>query len=145
MQVQEDYSYGVIPVFNDQGVWYVFLINQFGRAGGVYWTLPKGHAEGGEASTDAALRELSEETGITLSRLIDTKSYIQEYSFKYEDTIVNKKVIYYLGIAAAKTFVIQEDEVSDAGWFTFDKAKERLTFEHAKEMLQAIEAELVHV
>ena len=88
METKADVSYGVIPVIKEAGEWKVFLINQYGSAGDVYWTFPKGHPESGESPTDAALRELQEETGIELSELLEDHTYTQQYTYVYGDTLL---------------------------------------------------------
>lgn len=142
MQIKEDISYGVIPLIKDGAQWEVFLIHQFGRTGDVYWTFPKGHPEGEESPKEAALRELQEETSIGLSSLDIDDVYEQEYTFPCDGYLVNKKVVYYLGRAGSKTYAIQEDEVKEAGWFTFEAALERLTHERAKDMLRKIQRDI---
>ena len=134
METIDDYSYGVIPLFNDNGVWSVFLINQFGHASDVYWTFPKGHKEQGETDTEAAVRELTEETGIILKQFMGTKLYEQIYSFIDKETVINKTVLYLLGEAATLEFSIQADEVKEARWFSLEEAQARLTFDNAKNM-----------
>lgn len=142
MQQIDDVSYGVIPLIKDGEVWKVFLIHQLGRAGDVYWTFPKGHGEEGESPVESALRELQEETGIVLQKLHASSTYDQKYSFPSNDTMVNKKVHYYLGLAVDKGFKIQEEEVKEAGWLTFVEGKERLTHQRAKDMLEIVEKDL---
>ena len=142
METMKDSSYGVIPVLQEGAQWKVFLIHQYGSAGDVYWTFPKGHKEEGETQEEAALRELLEETGITPDEVVTTKEYVQAYTFKYEDMLIEKQVIYYLGIVKEPTFTIQEDEVKDAGWFSFEEASAKLSFEHARTMLKDVESDL---
>jgi bis(5'-nucleosidyl)-tetraphosphatase len=133
-----DYSYGVIPLIRENGEWKIFLINQYGRTGDVYWTFPKGHAEEGESPLQAAVRELFEESGITVNIEDGSKTYTYKYVFKYENTLIHKTVVYYLGVASSNTFRIQEDEVKEAGWFAPEEALEKLTFEPAKAMLACV-------
>lgn len=142
MQTKEDISYGVIPVIKEGGQWLVFLINQFGCGGDVYWTLPKGHPEVGESQAEAAVRELREETGMELESLDISKEYRQEYSFPYKDYLVKKQVVYYVGIVTSKEYTLQEDEVKEAGWYSFTDAVAQLTHERAKEMLIQVKSEL---
>lgn len=128
-------------MLNDHGIWKVFLINQYGSAGDVYWTFPKGHPEDNESPKEAALREFREETGIATCELIEDKTYAHRYSFMYEDTCINKSVRYYLGMVSSSEFSIQEDEVKEAGWFTLDEAKALLTYEYAKEVIDDLRQE----
>lgn len=139
MQTKDDIGYGVIPLIKtDSGEWNVFLINQYSHAGEIYWTFPKGHPEAGETGEEAGRRELFEETGIALASLDTSKPYTQTYNFPYKDILINKTVVYYVGIASSPTYVTQQDEVQDAGWYSFDAARERLTHTRAKEMLAEV-------
>ncbi len=138
MQTVDDISYGVVPIRKEGLEWKVFLIHQFGLQGDVYWTFPKGHGEQGENREQTSLRELSEETGITDVVLQKDTTYQQSYCFPFEGTIINKKVLYYIGVVSSKEYSIQTEEVQDAGWFTFDEAIEKLSYERLKEMCREI-------
>lgn len=142
METKKDSSYGIIPVRKEGSAWKVFLIHQYGSGGDVYWTFPKGHAEAGETKQQAALRELSEETGMLLQQMMTQKEYIQSYSFMYEDILIEKQVVYYIGVVSDPAYSIQEDEVKEAGWFSFSEAEERLSFEHARTMLKEVGSDL---
>ncbi len=56
----------------------VLLAKRAKKAGHGLWSLPGGHIETGEPARDAALRELTEETGVTarLDRLIECQDII---------------------------------------------------------------------
>lgn len=138
METKRDYSYGVIPLFREEESWKIFLINQYGHGGDVYWTFPKGHAEGEETPLQAALRELREETALRMGQVEETQTYTQEYSFMDGGIRIKKVVIYYCGIAASKVYQVQEEEVKEAGWFTPEEAFQKLTFDPAKEMLRRV-------
>ncbi len=142
MEHKEDISFGVIPLLKDQVQWKVFLIHQHGLANDIYWTFPKGHPEVGETQEEGALRELFEETGLVPKELKTDVVYTQEYTFPYEGTIIHKKVLYYIGIITDANFVIQEEEVKEAGWFTFREASERLSHDRAKAMLLQVQSDI---
>jgi len=144
MQTVDDISYGVVPVRKEGLEWKVFLIHQFGLQGDVYWTFPKGHPEDGEAREQTSLRELSEETGIIDVMLQKDKTYEQSYTFPFENTFINKKVFYYVGIVTSKEFTIQTTEVQEAGWFTFDEAIEKLSYQRLKEMCKEIKEDIMN-
>jgi len=143
MEIKQDYSCGVIPVIKTDQGWNVFLIYQYGSSGDVFWTFPKGHLEAGESPLEAATRELLEETGI-VATLREDIAFEQAYTFLYEGCQIEKKVTYYLGIASSTSFSIQEDEVQEAGWFSFEEAAQKLTHDSAKEILQSVSEALAN-
>lgn len=61
MENKEDKSFGVIPVFKNDGGEYFFCLVKH-RAG--HWGFPKGHPDVDESEEETAKRELLEETGI---------------------------------------------------------------------------------
>ena len=63
--------------------------------GQIVWTFPKGHIEKGESVEDAALREVTEETGWKCRILRVDGSYFEkvQYFFKRKSTLVKKEVI----------------------------------------------------
>ena len=142
MRTKDDISYGVIPLLKDSSGWKVFLIHQYGLKGDIYWTFPKGHPEEGETREQSALRELYEETGLTPKNLLTDVTYEQSYSFPYEGTRIDKKVLYYAGIIEFPEFSIQPEEVKEAGWFTFTDACAKLSHDRAKVMLTQIKSDL---
>jgi len=142
MEIKDDISYGVIPLIREDGIWKVFLINQISRGGDEYWTFPKGHQEIGESPEETALRELTEETNIVLENLDTSVTYEQAYSFSCDDSVINKRALYFLGTASSKNYTVQESEVREAGWYSFEDALERLTYDKAKIMLKSVEKDL---
>jgi 8-oxo-dGTP pyrophosphatase MutT (NUDIX family) len=142
MQHQEDTSFGIIPLVKENEVWKVFLIHQHGLAKDIYWTFPKGHPEKDETQEEAALRELYEETGLVPAFLHTDMVYLQTYSFLFEGIMIDKKVEYYLGIITDTEFTIQEEEVKNAGWFTFDEALVLLSHTCAKTMLLQVKDDI---
>lgn len=87
---------GVVYRQNESGV-EVCLIQPKGT---VRWQLPKGHVEADEEVSMAALRESSEETGLTcdLESFIDSIEYTFYNRFKKEQANkqIHKQVAFYL-------------------------------------------------
>lgn len=107
------------------------------RHGG-HWAFPKGHVEGAETEHETALREVFEETGLTIS-LRDGFRQAVEYSPKPG---VRKQVVYFLGLAQDERLVRQEEEISELGWVTYEEACRRVTFENDKNLLAGAKAYL---
>ncbi len=134
MQTIKDESFGVIPVFKDEGEWKIFLINQKDKRSGTFWSFPKGHKEEGESEEMAALRELEEETGIKLEHL-SHETVGSEYIFTHEGKKVFKTVKYFIGFASGKNFSLQVEEVAGGDWFSLKQATERLTHDNNRELI----------
>lgn len=136
MQTTEDRSYGAVIFKRQENDIEFFLIHQYGSRGDVFWTFPKGHAEEGETPTAAATREVREETGLDIKKIYEAYAYTSTYTYQYEDTRIDKTVVYYLAEVANTEAAFQSDEVKDGGWFNIESAKEKLTFDTAREVLE---------
>ena len=64
------------------------------RFGG-HWSFPTGHVESGETECETALREVKEETGLT----IDLQEGFRQCVEYYPKPNVKKQVVYFLGHA----------------------------------------------
>jgi len=135
MKLKKDTSYGVVPFTQEAGEWKVFLIHQYGSAGDIFWTFPKGHPEADESAEEAAKRELYEETGIKLAEIKTESPLVQAYQFKHGDERIAKTVTYFVGVTDDPNYVLQAEEVKAAGWFSIAEAKSKLTHESAKVIL----------
>lgn len=127
------YSYGIIPLQQREGEWYVFIIN---REKG-FWEFPKGHAEKDEEPLEAAQRELTEETGLKVIRLLDNTPLTIEYSFEYEGKMVEKTVYYYLAEVEGKA-ALQKEEVQDSQWVALSDAERHVTYPNSKQLCREI-------
>lgn len=107
---------------------------------GRHWGLPKGNLEAGETPADAALREVSEETGIGRDTLtVVAELGPSEYVYRRRDTgrLVFKRVHQFLMTApAASELHRQESEIADAAWLTFEAALRRASFADTRRALQ---------
>lgn len=141
--VKHDYSFGVIPFANTEGERLYLLIHQ---AKG-HWAFPKGHKEGDESDLETALRELSEETGLTVNEIIEDSPITEEYWFTEPNgTKVHKQVTYFLGEThdpLDKQLSLHPVEVLGASWFPYTEALNQLTFKESRQLLQQAEAFLI--
>lgn len=102
------------------------------RLGG-HWSFPKGHVEPGETEAQTALREVFEETGLTIS-LAKTFREMVSYSPRPD---VDKDVVYFLGFTEDSNTILQEEEVSEIFWVGLDRAMDYLTYYNDKQLLRS--------
>lgn len=139
MKTRTDLSYGVVTVKkHHSGHWQVLLIEQYDKYGGTFWAFPKGHPETGESPEKAALRELTEEVGLSAVTLEPDCQFEQHYTFKWEGELVQKTVIYFLGYTKDSQLVLQDQEVAGAAWLEIPEAYNRLTHQNAKDILTEV-------
>lgn len=130
--IREERSFGIIPFALQDGIWRVFLIlHQKGN----YWSFPKGKAEENESFQESAIRELKEETGLSLVRFLQKEPLSERYHFQRERQKVNKTVLYYPAIVEGKV-VLQSEEVRRGEWLTLSQALDHLTFSADKSILK---------
>lgn len=101
------------------------------------WGLPKGHLEGGEGPGDAALREVSEETGLEDLTLGGELATIDWY-FRAGDKLVHKFCVFFLMTSESGDPVPEAAEgITECVWLTLDEAASRVTYDNAREVVKA--------
>lgn len=90
------------------------------------WVFPKGTVEPGETNEDAALRELEEEAGVSGVPL----GVVGDVTFSRENDELH--VTYYVVHAYTEG---ESREGRELAWLPYDEARERLSFETARELL----------
>lgn len=108
---------------------------------GNFWGFPKGHVEGDETLEETAHREIKEETALDLS--IDTSFHVYT---EYDLPNGNHKqmTLYTSKVADPESIHLQAAEIKNAGWFNYDQARQRLTYNNLKELLDKTHAHLVN-
>jgi bis(5'-nucleosidyl)-tetraphosphatase len=112
---------------------YLLLLNA-GR-----WDFPKGGVEKGESELMTVMREVKEETGLKSLELVPGFRRVIEYFYRRENKNVHKQVVYLLAKA-------MDDEVKISiehqgfGWFPYDAALKRASYDNSKKTLAAAEA-----
>lgn len=129
MKYQKEYSYGIIPLAYHAGDWEVLLVKPFS---GNHWSFPKGHKLGKESPWKAAERELKEETGLSVRRLISDEVLKESYFFKKEGILISKQVDYFIAEVEGE-IVLQAEEIGDFQWVPLKYAVDKLTYPQAKE------------
>jgi 8-oxo-dGTP pyrophosphatase MutT (NUDIX family) len=113
---------------------------------GRHWGFPKGLLEAGETPEAAALREISEETGIASQDLtIGGALPVSEYVYRRPNrgALVFKRVHHFLVEAPAGTALRPDPaEIAEAAWLAIDAARTRLNYKSSVEVLDAAVAML---
>lgn len=130
--MERRFSAGGVIVKKEKGKPKVLLIkDSYGR-----WTWPKGHIEKGEKPEEAALREISEETGLKKIK-IEKKLGKQEYFFTLKGKKIFKTVyIFLIKAQAREKLAIQTREIEKGRWFLAEDAVKRIEYKGSKEFLK---------
>lgn len=107
---------------------------------GNFWGFPKGHVEGDESLLETAQREIREET--TLTPHIDTSFHVYtEYDLPNGN---HKQMTLYMAEVTDKpTIKRQKEEIKDYEWLPYDAARERLTYDNLKQLLDEADEHLL--
>lgn len=134
--VSFDFSYGIIPVSWEGKRCHVFLLKHIGG----HWGFPKGHPEEGETPLEAASRELFEETGLRVKKVVlDHPTLEENYSFSRGNEIFIKKVRYFVAeVESPDNVVIESDEAIEGKWVDVNEAPMHLTFAEGKKMCRFV-------
>lgn len=105
------------------------------------WLLPKGHLEIGETPEQAALREISEETGYQEIELANENAFLGQLEFSFKDRgAPAKKLVYYYLVKLVSDSLSRTQEKDHEGltnqWFALEEAKEKATFENLRIILE---------
>ncbi|HET7436568.1 MAG TPA: NUDIX hydrolase [Thermoanaerobaculia bacterium] len=136
-KVRNEHSSGGAVISQRDGALHVALIATRHKT---RWGLPKGAVSEGETSEQAALREVLEETGLEarIVKLLDTI----EYFFRAGDTLIRKRVDFYLMEYVGGVLTPQLSEVDDVAWFELSQAIERASFDSERKLLEQALQEL---
>lgn len=134
--IRWEVSAGGVVARQERDQWLVALLKTEHKRGPV-WILPKGHVEpaAGETVSDAAIREVQEEAGIT-SLSIKDQLGVTRYSFQAEEALVKKTVHYFLMTTDQKRLTPQaEENLIDAAWHPIDEAINCLEYDSDKNIM----------
>jgi 8-oxo-dGTP pyrophosphatase MutT (NUDIX family) len=130
-KTRQEHSSGGAVISSRDGRAHVALIATRNRT---RWGLPKGAVSEGETSEAAALREVREETGI-IARIVKPLDTI-EYYFRAGDTLIHKRVDFYLMDYVEGELEPQLSEVDDVEWVELSSAIRRASFESERKLLE---------
>ncbi|MDP9831361.1 MULTISPECIES: NUDIX hydrolase [Trueperella] len=136
LPVVNEMSAGGVIVSVQGGHAFVAVIARRNRGGRLEWCLPKGHLEGEETAEQAAVREVSEETGIFGRVLMHLASI--DYWFSSTDKRVHKVVHHFLLEALSGELTVENDpdhEAEDVEWVRIDKVAARLAYPNERRIV----------
>ncbi len=99
---------------------------------GIYG-FPKGHVEQGETEEQTALREVFEETGVTV-RLLPGFRTVDEHPIPQKENTI-KQIVYFLGEYHNQEFHYQKEELTDALLVDYETATSLFQFDNSKRVL----------
>lgn len=126
-KAREEKSCGAV-IWRKSGESIQFLL---ARHNGGHWSFPKGHVEQDETEEETARREIMEETG--LASCINT-GFRQVVTYYPKHGVV-KDVVFFLATVTGGAEKAQEEEISEIRWFSFQDARDRITFASDEEVL----------
>ncbi|HEV8409343.1 MAG TPA: NUDIX domain-containing protein [Gemmatimonadaceae bacterium] len=99
------------------------------------WGFPKGHLEEGEQPDAAALREVSEETGLAKLEIRANVETI-DWHFRFRGRLIHKVCHFYLMEAADSATKPQRAEgITACKWARYDDAAKLISYENARAVL----------
>lgn len=111
---------------------YLLLLNA-GR-----WDFPKGNMEKGESELETVRREVEEETGLDRITIVPGFRRLIEYYYRRDGKNVHKQVVYFLASTKAEDVKISHEH-QGFGWFSYQDALERASYDNSK--ITLVEAE----
>ena len=127
MKLKKEKSCGCIIIKNKK----VLLVYEKNRN---FWGFPKGHMEDGENEIETALREVKEEVGLDVE-IDKDRRYTLNYVIRDE---IDKTTVLYIAKAKNDEIIMQENEIENIRWCSFEEALNILTFDNWKEMFKKV-------
>ena len=103
-----------------------------------YWGFPKGHMEGNETELETAKREVKEEVNLEVE-INENKRYELRYIINDK---IDKTTVLYIATPKSEEITMQESEIEDAKWCSFENALETLTFANLRDVFKKAIEEL---
>ena len=126
----EHSSGGVVALRVDGKVHLLLIRDPYGK-----WGLPKGHLENGESSREAALREVSEETGLTCLDPGPSLGTIDWY-FRLKGDLVHKFCDYFLMVSSeGETNPEVAEGITECRWLPVEEAIATVAYDNAREVV----------
>jgi bis(5'-nucleosidyl)-tetraphosphatase len=99
-----------------------------------HWDFSKGNIEDSEDESQAACREIREETGIENVEFLDGFKRKVEYYYRREHELVHKEVVFFLAKTDSQKVILSNEHIAYL-WNDYDNALAILTYKSAKDIL----------
>ncbi len=106
---------------------------------GKCWTFPKGHIEKDESEKQTALREIKEETGLTVT----IEPNFRQTSVYRPFGKIKKQVVFFLARANEAAVSVQQSEIDYYRWVTIDEAMRLCSHENDTKILREVRKRLL--
>ena len=103
-----------------------------------FWGFPTGHLEEGEKPSEAAIREVYEETGFKVELLDDKPIAESRYEIRLNDEIINKTVWFYEMKIVSAYQKEPDDEILEIAIVSYADAIKLLTYKEDKKILKYV-------
>lgn len=133
--MKKEQSAGIVVYRHDpdENKFYYLLLHYIGG----HWDLPKGKLEPGETPEQAAIREVSEETGLIVKPISNFSESISYYFRDQDRELIDKNVIFFVGESQeSKVTISHEHQGYD--WLEIGPALDRLTYNNARNLLRMV-------
>lgn len=127
--ITERFCGAVVYTKDGNSIKYVIIQSKEGVYG-----FPKGHMERAEAETETALREIAEETGLSVN-LINGFRIEDSYAFNHNGETRMKHIVYFLAEYSNQVPTAQETELRSIHLMRFEDAISIFQFESSKRIL----------
>lgn len=98
-----------------------------------FHSFPKGHMEAGETEVETALREIKEETGLTV-RLLPGFRTVDDHPL-WEKPGTMKQIVYFLAEYAHQPLVVQASKLRAVKLLTYAQAMDTFEYEGSRRIL----------
>ena len=129
--MKTEYSCGAVVFTRSMGTpLYVIVQSREG-----YYGFPKGHMEGNETEAETALREIKEETGLSVTLLPGFRTEDEHLiPFTHKEPVM-KHIVYFLAKYKDQSPKPQEEEISAIRLMPYEEAMAAFQFESSRRIL----------
>jgi 8-oxo-dGTP pyrophosphatase MutT (NUDIX family) len=129
--VEEVSAGGVIFRRAERGVLILLIRDSYRN-----WGFPKGHLEAGEDAAQAAVREITEETGLT-DLVVHGPIRAIDWFFRFRGRLIHKTCTFFLIESPSGETVPQHEEgISEIRWVPLEEALRTISYANAREVLR---------